>query len=323
MDSFRCLDGLVDWTAASVHFVASRSYECYISVGTEVSRLGHDKCMRSMYDGTLDIACPACETLAPWTAYHTFCPSLLRLSRSEAVELRQYCAREGGSNKMLPREWLLDRKPDYTQIACAAIRRFGAQQNQRELEQLLPIVDEWRPRVVLEIGTSRGGSLVALAQVSAPDATLITVDIPLPERYSTVMARHDEMVVSLGRMAQTVTVVREYSETTAALRAVEALLPVEGVDLLYIDGDHSYEGVRNDYERFRQLLSPRGHAVFHDICVAPDRWPGARTLKGRPPDVKRFWTEIRRRSSIEIIDLLAPRPATSQPRTVSWGIGIL
>jgi predicted O-methyltransferase YrrM len=29
-------------------------------------------------------------------------------------------------------------------------------------------------------------------------------------------------------------------------------------DLIFIDGDHSYEGVKRDFEMYKRLLSPRG-----------------------------------------------------------------
>jgi len=39
---------------------------------------------------------------------------------------------------------------------------------------------------------------------------------------------------------------------------------VTGFDLLFIDGDHSYEGCRNDLENWWPLLVPGGHVVLHD-----------------------------------------------------------
>ncbi|HUL52737.1 MAG TPA: class I SAM-dependent methyltransferase [Opitutaceae bacterium] len=36
------------------------------------------------------------------------------------------------------------------------------------------------------------------------------------------------------------------------------------IDFLFIDGDHSYEGARRDWERFAPFLAPLGVAVFHD-----------------------------------------------------------
>jgi predicted O-methyltransferase YrrM len=36
------------------------------------------------------------------------------------------------------------------------------------------------------------------------------------------------------------------------------------IDLLFIDGDHSYEGVRKDFELFKPWLTPRSLVLFHD-----------------------------------------------------------
>lgn len=36
-------------------------------------------------------------------------------------------------------------------------------------------------------------------------------------------------------------------------------------DLIFIDGDHSYEGVKNDYYIYNPLLSDNGVLAFHDI----------------------------------------------------------
>ena len=39
------------------------------------------------------------------------------------------------------------------------------------------------------------------------------------------------------------------------------------IDLLHVDGFHSYEAVKNDYETWRQFLQPNGVILFHDTCV--------------------------------------------------------
>ena len=38
-------------------------------------------------------------------------------------------------------------------------------------------------------------------------------------------------------------------------------------DYIYIDGDHSYEGVKFDFDSFWPKLNPGGFMLFHDICV--------------------------------------------------------
>lgn len=40
------------------------------------------------------------------------------------------------------------------------------------------------------------------------------------------------------------------------------------VDVLLIDGDHSLEGVKADYERFEPFVREGGLILFHDVC-----WP--------------------------------------------------
>jgi hypothetical protein len=60
----------------------------------------------------------------------------------------------------------------------------------------------------------------------------------------------------------------------------------DGFDLIFIDGDHRYDGVRADFEDYRRLLSSRGVIVFHD--VDPDH-----AFKGAAGgEAARFWAEL-------------------------------
>ena len=40
--------------------------------------------------------------------------------------------------------------------------------------------------------------------------------------------------------------------------------PPAPLELLFVDGDHSYEGARADFERWRAFVRPGGHLLFHD-----------------------------------------------------------
>ncbi len=56
------------------------------------------------------------------------------------------------------------------------------------------------------------------------------------------------------------------------------------LDLLFVDGDHSYTGVRADFEVYAPFVRPGGVVAFHDIAVQP-----------LPNEVARFWDEIKPR----------------------------
>jgi len=66
-------------------------------------------------------------------------------------------------------------------------------------------------------------------------------------------------------------------------------------DLIFIDGDHTYEGVRRDFLLYKDLLSPRGFIVFHDIDpnhVFKDNAGG---------EVYRFWQDLASGSKTNIV----------------------
>jgi len=58
------------------------------------------------------------------------------------------------------------------------------------------------------------------------------------------------------------------------------------VGLLYIDGDHSYEHVRFDYEAFGPKLGPDAFVLFHD---AVETWQG----EGLRHEVWKLLNELR------------------------------
>lgn len=73
---------------------------------------------------------------------------------------------------------------------------------------------------------------------------------------------------------------------------------------IYIDGDHSYAGVKNDYQLFFPRLDQGGFMVFHDISARG-------YLDKGHFGVWKLWKEVRGNHSIEL------------PTPLSSGLGIL
>ncbi len=88
-------------------------------------------------------------------------------------------------------------------------------------------------------------------------------------------------------------------------------------DLIFIDGDHSYEGVRRDFELYQDLLSPRGYIVFHDID------PEHVFRDGAGGQVYKFWQDISYGSKTNIVTIKSSGKTTCFGQKEHFGgIGI-
>jgi predicted O-methyltransferase YrrM len=151
------------------------------------------------------------------------------------------------------------------QIARGALQRFALQKF-AELAPFVALVAKTRPRAVVEIGTARGGLLYALCQAAHPEAVIVSVDLP-QGAFGTAALTQGEADV-FARPGQRVELVAGDShrpETVARVRELAA-----PVDLLFIDGDHSYDAVRADYESYAPLVREGGLIAFHDILPHPN-----------------------------------------------------
>jgi predicted O-methyltransferase YrrM len=171
-------------------------------------------------------------------------------------------------------------------------------QLESEIVRFLELLAERPPARILEIGTAQGGTLFLLSRAARPDARIISVDLPggevggvlIERRYSYPRWR-SRMYAEFAREEQQMHVLRGDSHSTATHDAVRRILGGDRLDLLFVDGDHSYEGVRQDYERYSPLVREGGLVAFHDIV------PGAPGKRGDPGGVPAFWQDVKGASS--------------------------
>ncbi len=143
------------------------------------------------------------------------------------------------------------------------------------------LVEVLRPSVVVELGVHTGNSFNAFCQavdeLELPatcygvdtwrgDAHAGSYDDAVYAELSAYQGRH------YGRFAQLMRMTFDEARSYFA----------EGtVDLLHIDGLHTYEAVQHDFEHWRDRLSPRGVVLFHDTRV-----------RERDFGVWRLWSEL-------------------------------
>jgi predicted O-methyltransferase YrrM len=123
-------------------------------------------------------------------------------------------------------------------------------------------------RRLVEIGSWHGVSSACLKRSMASDGVLICVD-PYP-------------VGRLGFSAQRLIALREVSKVSnGRVRWVRMTgadagrqFAVDGepaIDFIFIDGDHSYDGLRQDWEAWSGLVGAGGFIALHDSCSSDSR----------------------------------------------------
>jgi hypothetical protein len=143
------------------------------------------------------------------------------------------------------------------------------------------LVEALRPRVVVELGVHSGNSYCAFlqaVQTLALPAQCYGIDHWRGDEHSDHYG--DEVYADLCAYHDPL-----YGTFSTLIRATfeEALpyFPDQSVDLLHIDGFHTYEAVAKDFSDWLPKVSARGVVLFHDINV-----------REREFGVCRFWEEI-------------------------------
>lgn len=142
-------------------------------------------------------------------------------------------------------------------------------QVRNEISELLRILDGIKPKVVVEIGTAGGGTLFLFCRIAAEDATIISIDFPDRRFGGSYPVWKIPLYKEFRLRKQRLYLVRADSHSPETLLRVKNLLKGEKVDFVFIDGDHSYEGVKLDFEMYGPLVDNSGMVAFHDIVIHP------------------------------------------------------
>lgn len=163
-----------------------------------------------------------------------------------------------------------------------AARAFGPHQIRSEILALLRRLSGEAPRNVCEIGTADGGTNCLLVHALPTVEFMLGIDLFVKGK-----SRLRHFAAPRHRLHY----LDGSSHAPATVERARSLLAGRELDVLFIDGDHTYEGVQQDFLRYRPFMREGGFIVFHDIC------PDFKTRRGLSTghwagDVPRFWERL-------------------------------
>lgn len=192
--------------------------------------------------------------------------------------------------------WLVDEPTDLDRLVEKVTSTFPAIQNPWELRRFLDEVDRRAPKVIVEIGSAAGGTLYCWLQLSRPGGLVVGIDAPHGLGGHPEPDWMFELFSALAPGGVELRCIRDRSFHHSTRDDLQQALGDRKIDLLLIDGDHSYGAVHADFEMYRGLVRPGGLIAMHDICMHPTRW-------GRGHDVAIYWQELGERlATREIVD---------------------
>jgi hypothetical protein len=188
--------------------------------------------------------------------------------------------------------------------AVAEVEAMGARRahNIKEAQDLFEFLEEIKPEVYVEIGTRHGWFFHLVTKLDPK--IMIAVDLPGvhpwgDENSDSVLNKVVTEACKRGIFARTV-----YGDSKLVVDLVTVAAPK--IDFLFIDGDHSYEGVKADWINYGGFAK---YVCFHDI--SPQKSEGI--------GVPKLWNEIK--DSYEYFTIFHPGEGAGILK--GCGVGVL
>jgi hypothetical protein len=169
-----------------------------------------------------------------------------------------------------------------------------ASQNAHELRSFMKLLQSKNVQSYLEIGAREGDTFHDIMMILPRGSRGVAVDLPGGKWGKfTTRPKLERAVADLVKRGYRASCYFGDSTTDASRSTIRMRGPY---DAILIDGDHSYEGVKKDWENYGEWAPI---VAFHDIA-GHDQYE---QVHGTPVEVPRLWNELRvDRNFLEYID---------------------
>ena len=157
-----------------------------------------------------------------------------------------------------------------------------------------------KPATVVVIGSYRGFVPMMMGRALADNGDAGRVLFIDPSLVDDFWRKPAEVLSHFDKFG--LTNIQHFGMTTQDFVRSETYRALTEVGLVFIDGHHSYEQARFDFEAFAPLVSPRGAILFHDsIRVRLSKFYGPdKAYEHRVCDLM---TELRRDNRWQVFDM--------------------
>ena len=120
-----------------------------------------------------------------------------------------------------------------------------------------------RPEIIVELGVDYGYSTFCFAQSLNRNnkGKIYGIDLFLGDKHTSFRNNHDFVVnqMKAHHLNRIELIVKDFNEAAKEWN--------QPIDILHIDGLHTYEAIRNDFENWSKYVKKDGIILLHDVCI--------------------------------------------------------
>ena len=148
---------------------------------------------------------------------------------------------------------------------------------------------------IVEIGTWTGGTALLWAHMVSQydDGVLYCCDLSFFYGYhyavnpvTGVVEEYRDQIYRGKPQEKYIKELQGDSHDPAFIESVKNQVGINSIDFMFLDGDHSYEGIKADFYNYASLVKKGGYIAFHDIV-------DSKYHRDFGCHVEQFWREIK------------------------------